>query len=300
MAKKILVFDSGIGGLSIAVKVLEQLPAIELDYAFDNQAFPYGDKDKTWLLRRILQFLKKAVALSQPDLLIVACNTATTLALNALREEFSLPIVGVVPAIKPATLMTKSKEIILMATPNTIVSQYTKNLIDQFAQGVKVHLLANKHLVNEAEKLLRNEKLNINLLEDVAKQINSYTQADTIVLACTHYPFLRDLFIQILPNKNHQWIDSSTAIVKQSARLLNLELNEKSIERQANFALSGNQVFAEKSINLTNSSASGFLHLSQDAKNQAQGIFTSAKITSGALTQNLTKLGFVDFTLLNV
>lgn len=291
MSKNILVFDSGIGGLSIANKILEQLPNIELDYAFDNGAFPYGDKQKDWLLARILEFMQKAMTLSKPDLLVIACNTASTLALENLRKEFSIPIVGVVPAIKPSVEISKTKQIIMLATPNTIKSSYTKKLLEDFAfsKNAKVHLIGDKDLVNQAERIMRNQALDKSVIARVAKEIQTHQDADTIVLACTHYPFLKEIFIEALDKKIYNWIDSSQAIVKRTADLLDLDLITKTntnIQTKTNLK-------AETANNLNNLDSLNSQKLNK--KSEAKNILTSKQIENSALTENLKKLGFKQF-----
>ena len=122
----IAVFDSGVGGLSIYQEIVKQCPDHNYVFISDNLAFPYGTKNEDDLIGRVLTVIDQVDKQYHPDLLVVACNTASTLALPALRQQFKFPIVGVVPAIKPAAKITKSKVIGLLATPGTIARSYTR------------------------------------------------------------------------------------------------------------------------------------------------------------------------------
>src|SRR5215510_1515846 len=118
-APRILFFDSGMGGLTVASAVRSAEPDATLIYAADNAAFPYGAWDEPELVRRIVVVVGKLIAATRPDLVVIACNTASTLALSSLREHYEVPFVGTVPAIKPAAEQTKSGMIGVLATPGT-------------------------------------------------------------------------------------------------------------------------------------------------------------------------------------
>src|SRR5690606_12835146 len=130
-APRILVFDSGVGGLSILRELQRKLPLCEWTYASDNEAFPYGIKSETELTERVDQVLHGLLQIRAADMIVVACNTASTLTLPHIRRRFSQPIVGVVPAIKPAAARSRSKVIGLLATPATVTRPYTQELIQQ-------------------------------------------------------------------------------------------------------------------------------------------------------------------------
>ena len=137
---RILLFDSGMGGLTVARAVRAELPAGMLVYAADNAAFPYGGWDEPVLVKRIVHVLGALTARVKPDLVVIACNTASTLALAALRGTYAIPFVGTVPAIKPAAAQTKSGMIGVLATPGTVQREYTRALIDTYAYHCRVFL----------------------------------------------------------------------------------------------------------------------------------------------------------------
>ncbi|MDF1763973.1 MAG: aspartate/glutamate racemase family protein, partial [Oleibacter sp.] len=144
MKNSMLIFDSGVGGLSILQEVARLMPDITLDYLMDSEFFPYGIREDQELIQRIVTFCKAAVEQRQPSVLILACNTASTLALPALREILSIPVVGVVPAIRVAGERSLSLKddgpatIGLLATPATVNRPYTQDLIEQFAPHCEV------------------------------------------------------------------------------------------------------------------------------------------------------------------
>src|SRR5215469_4602531 len=139
-----LVFDSGVGGLSVMGEVAALLPQIRLTYAADNAAFPYGTKTEGALVER-----------TGPDIVVIACNTASTTALAAVRQFLTVPVVGVVPAIKPAAASSESRVIGLLGTRATVATPYTAALIKQFADGCKVLTHGSPELVEAAERKLQ-------------------------------------------------------------------------------------------------------------------------------------------------
>ena len=158
-APRVLVFDSGVGGLSVAQEIQQRLPQISLVYASDNAFFPYGTKGEAELIARVDQVIDALLARYPADILVIACNTASTLTLPHLRSKLSLPIVGVVPAIKPAALMSKSGVIGLLATPATVARPYTHELIREYATNCQVISLGSSALVQIAEQKLRGEAI---------------------------------------------------------------------------------------------------------------------------------------------
>jgi glutamate racemase len=152
---RILLFDSGMGGLTVASAIREALPLAQLVYAADSAGFPYGAWEEVRLIERILAVVGKLIDASGPDLVVIACNTASTLALMQLREIYSVPFVGTVPAIKPAAQQTKSGIIGVLATPGTAKREYTQALIQTYAYHCKVFLHGAQKLAEMAEgKLL--------------------------------------------------------------------------------------------------------------------------------------------------
>ncbi len=154
---RILLFDSGMGGLTVARAVRAEVPQASLIYAADNAAFPYGGWDEPVLVKRIVDVLGVLIARVKPDLAVIACNTASTLALVTLRATYPIPFVGTVPAIKPAAARTKSGLIGVLATPGTVQREYTRALIDTYAYHCRVFLHGAKRLAEIAEAKLKGQ-----------------------------------------------------------------------------------------------------------------------------------------------
>lgn len=217
----ILVFDSGLGGLSILREVRTFLPGEKINYLADDDAFPYGDWEEGALLVHILSVLDKAIGRLKPKLVIVACNTASTLALGALREAHDIPFVGTVPAIKPAAVQTASGVVSVLATPGTIERQYTRQLIDAYAHEIYIRLIGSATLAALAENYLltgqeHKEEVKSQILPCFVDRDGSKT--DIVVLACTHYPFLINTFRKVAPWPV-DWLDPAPAIAQQAAKL---------------------------------------------------------------------------------
>lgn len=216
---KILVIDSGIGGLSVTQHVLKLCPGIDLTYVADLAHFPYGDKTERQVIRRMIELVEASFNSLRPDLIIIACNTASTIALEALRARFNIPFIGVVPAIKPAASITSSGVIGVLATTGTISRLYTQNLIKEFAQDAQVHLHGSSELVCLAEQKLRGHPSDARRLAEDLRPFLVHSTMDTVVLACTHFPLMKQELAALLPSVKH-WIDSGEAIARRTASLL--------------------------------------------------------------------------------
>lgn len=215
----IVIYDSGVGGLSIYREVAKQCPHFRYVFVSDNQAFPYGTKGETELTARVLAVVAAIDKEHQPDLLVVACNSASTVALPALRSRFAFPIVGVVPAIKPAAALSVTKCIGLLATPGTIARPYTQALIDQHASNCQVTRVGSSELVTMAEQKLRNQALDPAEFKRILRPFTDQPELDVVVLACTHFPLLRENFCEVL-GETVQLLDSGAAIAKRVASLM--------------------------------------------------------------------------------
>lgn len=221
-APRILVFDSGVGGLSVAREIQQRLPLNPLVYASDNAFFPYGTKGETELITRVDLVISELLLRYPSDILVIACNTASTLTLPHLRSKLSAPIVGVVPAIKPAALMSKTGTIGLLATPATVARPYTHELIREYAANCQVISLGSSELVQIAEQKLRGEAIDMDAIGRIAHELMCKDQAeniDVLVLACTHFPLLKDELAQHLPAQI-KLIDSGAAIARRVEFLL--------------------------------------------------------------------------------
>jgi glutamate racemase len=221
-APTILVFDSGLGGLTVFREVKTVRPDACFVYLADDAGFPYGEMPEEALITRIVHIIGKAISNHKPDLIVVACNTASTLALGELRARFSVPFVGTVPAIKPACAQSASKRIAVLGTKATVGREYTRALIREFAEGCDVHLVGSPRLAAYAEGELAGQALDDAAIK--AEIVECFVDADarrtdTIVLACTHYPLLLERFRANAPWPV-DWLDPAPAIARRVADLL--------------------------------------------------------------------------------
>jgi glutamate racemase len=239
--KRILVFDSGLGGLSVVKELTSDSLAAEIYYCADTAYFPYGEKSDRTLIERVPSVITQAVFECSADIVIIACNTASTLALDQVRAVVNIPVVGVVPAIKPAAALTKSGVIGLLGTPNTVGRPYTDKLIADFASGKKVLRHGAVGLAGAAESKLAGNAVDMSVvqasIEGIFSQVDG-DKLDVIVLACTHYPHLRDE-LQALAPFPVTWVDSGAAIARRVQNLLALGGGTKTIQASA-FTTGGN------------------------------------------------------------
>lgn len=220
MVPHILIFDSGIGGTSVLSHVRSALPYANFSYVMDNALLPYGLQTQATIVERLKGLLKKNMPWGEHiDLIVIACNTASTQALAILREHTDIPIVGVVPAIKPAALQTQTGRIALLATPATIKNQYTHNLIKEFAAHCHVDLHASTELVSLAEAFfwsgmdvsdaVNNELLSIGIKKEV----------DHLILGCTHFPIISAAIANHF-EQSVNLLDSGAAIARRVSYLI--------------------------------------------------------------------------------
>jgi len=191
----ILIFDSGVGGLTVLAEVRKLLPGAPVIYAADTAGLPYGEKTEAQIAARVAGLLGRLAERFDPRLITIACNTASTIALGMVREVLEVPIVGTVPAIKPAAAMTETNVIGLLGTGATIRQAYVDNLEAEFAQGKALLRHAAPELVEAAEAKLRGAPVDpaaiIHAIEGLRSQAGG-ANIDTVVLACTHFPLLQD------------------------------------------------------------------------------------------------------------
>ena len=219
----VLVFDSGVGGLSVYDEIRHLLPDLHYIYAFDNVAFPYGEKSEAFIVERVVEIVAAVQAQSPLALAVIACNTASTVSLPALRETFSFPVVGVVPAIKPAARLTANGVVGLLATRGTVKRPYTHELISRFANECRIEMLGSAELVVLAEAKLHGEAVSLDELRHILRPwLRMKEPPDTVVLGCTHFPLLQDELLQVLP-EGTRLIDSGAAIARRTAWLLEHE-----------------------------------------------------------------------------
>ncbi|WP_435946649.1 glutamate racemase [Dryocola sp. BD586] len=219
----VLVFDSGVGGLSVYNEVRQLLPDLHYIYAFDNVAFPYGEKSEEFIVERVVDIVTAVQERYPLALAIIACNTASTVSLPALREKFVFPVVGVVPAIKPAARMTANGIVGLLATRGTVRRPYTHELVARFATECKIEMLGSAELVELAEAKLHGEPVPLEELRKILRPwLRMKEPPDTVVLGCTHFPLLQEELLQVLP-EGTRLIDSGAAIARRTAWLLEHE-----------------------------------------------------------------------------
>lgn len=219
----VLVFDSGVGGLSVYDEIRQLLPDLHYIYAFDNVAFPYGEKSETFIVERVVEIVTAVQARYPLALAVIACNTASTVSLPALREKFPFPVVGVVPAIKPAARLTANGVVGLLATRATVRRPYTHELIARFAAECHIEMLGSAELVKMAEAKLHGEPVSLDELRRILRPwLRMPEPPDTVVLGCTHFPLLADELLAVLP-EGTRMIDSGAAIARRTVWLLEHE-----------------------------------------------------------------------------
>jgi glutamate racemase len=217
----ILVFDSGVGGLTVFREVAKARPDARLVYVADDAVFPYGKIEEARLVTRVVDLMNDLIDIHQPDLVIIACNTASTLVLPALRQRFTVPFVGTVPAIKPACAASVSKRVSVLGTEATVTREYTHALVRDFAQNCQVTLVGSGRLAALAEAALAGSAVDDT---EIAAEIEPCFvsdhdgRTDTVVLACTHYPLLIDRLNRLAPWPV-RWIDPSPAIARRVIEL---------------------------------------------------------------------------------
>lgn len=213
-----MIFDSGVGGLSVHRDIVALLPNIDVVYMYDNEGYPYGELEPNVLVERVVNCVEVVNQQYGVDAVVIACNSASTIALPSLRERFSFPIIGVVPALKPANLIAK-QGITLLATPGTVSRAYTRELIEQFVDSVPVQLIGTTELVNMAEDKLRGRQLDQHLLRQIVEPIKSHS--DVVVLGCTHFPLLEEELAAML-GEQVTFVDSGEAIARRVMEVLKL------------------------------------------------------------------------------
>ncbi len=189
----ILLFDSGVGGLSVLAEVRKLLPDAPVIYAADNAGLPYGGKSEAEIAARVCGLLGRMAERFHPRLICIACNTASTIALGMVREVLQIPIVGTVPAIKPAAAMTRSGVIGLLGTEATIRQTYVDRLEAEFAADKRLLRFAAPELVMAAEAKLRGQSVDPAVYANAARGLRLQPGGeaiDTVVLACTHFPLV--------------------------------------------------------------------------------------------------------------
>ena len=232
----VLVFDSGLGGLTVLREIAALRKDLKLVYAADDAAFPYGALDDTALVARVDQVMDDLIARFKPDLVVIACNTASTLTLPVLRAKHQIPFVGTVPAIKPACAQSKTKRISVLATPGTVKRDYTRDLIREFAADCRVELVGCPNIAPQAERAARGLTYQPDRFRDeiLPAFIDEDGRTDTVVLACTHFPLVLYHLQQYAPWPV-TWIDPAPAIARRVVSLLPKESQQAQLFHQVLF-----------------------------------------------------------------
>jgi len=210
----LLVFDSGIGGLGVVAEIRRLQPEAGIIYLADNAGFPYGEQPDEALLLRIVALLGRAIEVHQPAAVVIACNTASTIALATLRETFPLPFIGCVPPIKPAAAASRTRHIGVLATAATIRRAYLQNLIDAHAADCTIHSLGTPSLAELAEQKFRGHAVDIAAAIAPLFTQPGADQIDAIALGCTHYTFLLEDFRAL--HSQIAWFDPAPAVARQT------------------------------------------------------------------------------------
>lgn len=221
--RPVLLFDSGVGGLTVLREARVLMPDRRFVYVADDAGFPYGEWEEAALRARIVELFSRLIAEHDPEIAVIACNTASTLVLADLRAAFpGTPFVGTVPAIKPAAERTRSGLVSVLATPGTVKRQYTRDLIHEWAAKCHVRLVGSVRLAALAETYMREGFVDE---EAVRAEIapcfmeEGGRRTDIVVLACTHYPFLVNRMRKTAPWPV-DWIDPAEAIARRALSLL--------------------------------------------------------------------------------
>ena len=218
MTRPILVLDSGVGGLTVLREARVLMPDRRFVYIADDAGFPYGGWEEAGLQARLVELFGGLIAEHDPLCCVIACNTASTLALDALRTAYpDMAFIGTVPAIKPAAERTRSGLVSVLATPGTVRRQYTRDLIAQWASKCAVRLVGSVELAGLAETYMRD-----GFVDEAAVAFEiapcfverEGRRTDIVVLACTHYPFLANRMRKMAPWPV-DWLDPAEAIARR-------------------------------------------------------------------------------------
>lgn len=221
MTASLLVFDSGLGGLTVLKEIIRARPDADIVYVADDAFFPYGRHAEPDLVARVVPLMGDLIDRHRPDLVVIACNTASTLVLPFLRRRHTVPFVGTVPAIKPACATSRSKLVSVLGTEATVAREYTRALIRDFAQGCAVSLVGARRLAGLAEAHLQGYPVaDAEIAAEIAPCFieTGGRRTDTVVLACTHYPLLLERLERLAPWPV-DWVDPAPAIARRLVEL---------------------------------------------------------------------------------
>lgn len=216
----VLFFDSGVGGLSVLGPTRKLLPNAPIVYAADSAGFPYGKRSEAEIASRVPALLGRLVERFHPRLAVIACNTASTIALEHVRSALDLPVVGTVPAIKPAAETSKSRVIGVLGTEATVRQPYVEDLAAKFAADCTIIRHGSPELVELAEAKLAGGDVDVEAVRTAAQSMFDAADGnriDTVVLACTHFPLLEDELRTAFPDV--RYVDGGPGIARRIAWL---------------------------------------------------------------------------------
>ena len=220
-ARPLLFFDSGVGGLSVLAKARAALPNAPIVYAADSAGFPYGTRTEADIAARVPALLGRLAERYNPRLIVIACNTASTIALAAVRAALAVPVVGTVPAIKPAALLSKTRAIGVLGTEATVRQPYVDDLAARFAQDCTVLRFGSADLVQAAEQVLRGQQVAparfAAALGGLLDQPGG-DRIDVIVNACTHFPLVEEALAAVAP-RPLRFVDGGDGIARRIVHL---------------------------------------------------------------------------------
>ena len=221
-ARPLLIFNSGVGGLSVLRPIRALLPDAPIVYVADSAGYPYGTKSADYVAARVPAVLGRLCERIDPELIVIACNTASTIALDAVRAALDVPIVGTVPAIKPAAALSKSRVIGVLGTDATIRQPYVDRLAAEFASDCTLIRHGSAELVDLAEAKLRGEPADQAAFARILGEMLAKPggdRIDTIVLACTHFPLVQDELARAAP-RPIAFVDGKEGIARRTAHLM--------------------------------------------------------------------------------
>ena len=222
MSGEVMVFDSGLGGLTVLAALRRAAPALDCLYVADDAGFPYGDYANDELTDHVVATVSGLINKYRPVMVVIACNSASTLVLGHLRGHFDLPFVGTVPAIKPAAASTRSGLVSVLATPGTVERDYTRALISDHGGDASITLVGCPNLARLAEAAMSGGKSdNSEIAREIAPAFIRQGEAmtDQVVLACTHYPLLTEALAAAAPWPV-AWVDPAPAIARRAVDVL--------------------------------------------------------------------------------
>ncbi len=222
MTRRLLAFDSGIGGLSVVRELRALLPGTPIDYLADNAVFPYGELPDAVLVARVLELLDAAIGRLHPDAVVIACNTASTTALDALRARHGVPFIGCVPPIKWAAAVSHTRHIGLLATSATVRRPYLRTLQAQFAPDCTLVAHGARGLADIAENAFRRRPVD---RDAIRRELDGLfdqpggNRIDVVGISCTHYSFLLEP-LQALSPGGVTWLDPASAVARRAKTVL--------------------------------------------------------------------------------